>query len=83
MIYCAKTHIEPGALPPEEPTTYLWVSLDDEHYIPVNRAPHANNVLHEKRAILGLLQGDGNFKPMTFARRWLEHESAEFWTVGE
>lgn len=55
--------------------TFYWVSLDGHDWLPVNRPPSPDD---READIQRLFNGDGNFQPMRFTRRWLAHEGAEF-----
>lgn len=67
MIHYAMTEIDA-----EE---FHWVSLDGETWLPVNRPPAPNDT---EASIHRLFEGDGNFKPMVFARRYLVANDATF-----
>lgn len=54
---------------------FFFASLDGEHYIGVSRRPEAG----EEEAISAMLEGDGNFKPMTIAPGYLKRTAREFW----
>ena len=57
-----------------------WVSLDGEDWLPVNRGPSEGNEEKEEADVAALFNGDGNFMPLRFARRFLVHEDATFLT---
>ena len=52
-----------------------WVSLDGEDWLPVNRGPVESE---PEDTVRRLFEGDGNFMPLRFSRRWLAHEGAQF-----
>jgi hypothetical protein len=54
--------------------TFDWVSLDGEHWLPVNREPGIDD---DEEGVRVLFEGDGNFKPMVFARSWLIGQGAQ------
>jgi hypothetical protein len=45
-----------------------WVSVDGEHWLPVNRPADESTTVAE---IAALFEGDRHFRPMTFARRYV------------
>ena len=53
---------------------YNWVSLDGDDWLPINRAPSPG----DEDVIQQLFDGDGNFMPLRFTRRWLKHWGADF-----
>ncbi len=55
--------------------TFHWVSLDGEDWLPINRPPDPRDT---EEMVATLFNGDGNFRPLRFARRWLAHQQAEF-----
>lgn len=50
-----------------------FASLDGEHYIGVSRLP----VSGEAEQIGAMVEGDGNFRPMTIGRGWFSHLAEE------
>lgn len=58
-----------------EGETQHWVSLDGEDWLPVSRGPSDDD---REEDVQRLFDGDGNFMPLRFARRWLAHEGATF-----
>lgn len=62
MIHVAVMHLtEPS---PEGETEQVFASLDGESYLPISRKPKAG----DEDAIAQLFEGDGNLKPMSWAR---------------
>jgi hypothetical protein len=59
--------------PVEGCAEFYWASLDGEHFLPVSRLPLPG----EEAEVQRLFDGDGNFKPMTWAPR------AVRWTAEE
>lgn len=86
MIHVAiMTLSEPS---PEGETEQVFVSLDGDDYLPINRRPEAK----DEERIAALFEGDGNFRPITFARNamrvrwWPEHahvDSIEHYVINE
>lgn len=73
MIYLAIMHLcEPG---PDGELEQIFASLDDENYLPVTRRPEPTDV----EALAALFEGDGNMRPMTWARRAMR---ASWWPEG-
>ena len=61
-IHVAVLHLaEPS---PEGETEQVFASLNGETYLPINRYPG----IEDEERIAALFHGDGNFRPMTWAR---------------
>jgi hypothetical protein len=52
---------------------FYFASLDGKSYLPVNRFVPEPTAEHAEQ-LAALFEGDGNFKPMTFARRWFDQQ---------
>lgn len=53
---------------------FVFSSLDGEHWLPVSRPGTPDDAA----TLASLFEGDGNFRPMTFARRFLANQGATF-----
>jgi hypothetical protein len=64
--------------------TFNWVSVDGDTWIPINRAPVETDT---DEMVLALIEGDGNLRPMVFARRWLVGQEGfhakPFWRLSD
>jgi hypothetical protein len=59
----------------DEQETFIFSSLDGENWLPVSRRGESEE---DAGRLARLFEGDGNFKPMVFTRRFLAHRGATF-----
>lgn len=59
--------------------TFLFSSLDGKYWLPVNRHGVTGQ---DEEALEKIFEGDGNFKPMRWTRRYLEDQGAVFHEQG-
>lgn len=59
-----------------------WVSLDGEHWLPINRPPHPSDTEDDLEALFAG-RGTRRLKPLVFTRSYLAHEGARFLAGGD
>ena len=77
-------YIAEARIPKTDPEEWgVFVSLDEETYLPVTRRPVKGALKDDAETITKLLEGSDGFKPMTYHRRFLLAQGASFGWVCE